>query len=85
MPLINENINSLAMVKHTMKLIKRAVDNLNKDQTPVVTADQPVYALGKQVQWHFVHDYGEDKFVFMMGGLRDLEHDGTLVRRKWME
>ena len=41
MPLIDESINSLAMVKHTMKVTKRAVDGLNKNQIPVITADQP--------------------------------------------
>ena len=69
MPLIDENINSLAMVRHTMKLIWKAVNHLNPGQIPVITADQPVYALGKQVQWQFPEFFGEDKFVFMMGGL----------------
>ena len=67
MPLINDDINSMAMVKHTMKIIKKAVDNLNPGQISIINADQPVYTLGKQVQWQFPHHYGEDKFVFMMG------------------
>ena len=84
MPLIDENINSLAMVKHTMKVTKRAVDSLNKNQIPVITADQPVYALGKQVQWLFPHYYGEDKFVIMMGGLH-IEMATLSMIGDWLE
>eukprot|EP00112_Aurelia_sp_Birch-Aquarium-sp1_P020727 Seg5404.1 transcript_id=Seg5404.1/GoldUCD/mRNA.D3Y31 product="hypothetical protein" pseudo=true protein_id=Seg5404.1/GoldUCD/D3Y31 len=84
MPLIDENISSLAMVKHTMKVVKRAVDSLHKDQIPVITGDQPVYALGKQVQWHFPDYYGEDKFVFMMGGLH-IEKATLSMIGDWLE
>ena len=33
-------------------MIKSAVDYLNSKQTPVITFDQPLYALVKQVQWN---------------------------------
>ena len=36
MPLIDENINSMAMVKRTMKIIKKAVDNLNPGQILII-------------------------------------------------
>ena len=78
------NINSLAMVKHTMKVTKRAVDSLNKNQIPVIIADQPVYALGKQLQWLFPHHYGEDKFVIMMGGLH-IEMATLSMIGDWLE
>ena len=42
---------------------------LNPGQTPVIAADQPLYALAKQIQWHWPENYGEDKFVLMFGGL----------------
>ena len=29
----------------------------------VIAADQPIYALAKQIQWHWPDSYGEDKFV----------------------
>ena len=84
MPLIDENINSLAMVKHTMKLVWKAVSHLSPGQTPVITADQPVYALGKQVQWQFPEYFGEDKFVFMMGGLH-IEMATLSMIGDWLE
>ena len=36
---------------------------------PVTAADQPKYAVAKQVQWHWPEIYGEDKFIMMLGGL----------------
>lgn len=35
------------------------------DQIPVITADQPVYAQGKQVQWKYPEELG--KAIWMMG------------------
>ena len=38
-------------------------------QTPVVTFDQPFYAIAKQIQWKWPEMYGEDKVVVTFGGL----------------
>ena len=35
----------------------------------MLTFDQPLYALAKQIQWTWTDDYGEDKFVIMLVGL----------------
>ena len=59
----------MAMIKHSFSVIKSAVDHLNPGQTPVITFDQPLYALAKQVQWKWPDEYGEDKYVVMFGGL----------------
>lgn len=69
LPLLKESINSHAMVTHCLKVIKAILHSLNPEQVPVVTADQPVFALLKQVQWHQPSLFGEDKFVIMMGSL----------------
>ena len=50
-----------------MKVIKAAVQHLNPLQTPVIALDQPLYALGKQIQWT-LPEFDEDKFLAMMGG-----------------
>ena len=42
---------------------------LNPGQTPVIAADQPIYAVAKQIQWHWLDQYGEEKLVMMFGGL----------------
>ena len=38
------------MVAHCFKVISKVVKKLNPQQPPVNTADQPVYAIAKQVQ-----------------------------------
>ena len=69
LPLLRDQAHSVATIKHAMDKIKEAVIFLNPGQTPVITADQPLYSLAKQIQWHWPHKYGEDKFVIMFGGL----------------
>ena len=59
------------MIKHSFNVIKSAVNHLNPGQTPVITFDQPLYALAKQVQWNWPDEYGEDKYVVMLGGLHN--------------
>ena len=65
-----------------MKKIWDTVAFLNPGQTPVIAADQPLYALLKQIQWEWP-EYGEDKFVIMFGGLHiemaALKSLGTLL------
>ena len=69
LPLLNESVNSTAMLRHTMGVVKQILLKLNPQQAVVLTADQPVYALGKQVQWMYPEFYGESKVVMMMGAL----------------
>ena len=68
-PLFHESAHTAAMVKHTMDVVRKAVQHLNAGQTPVVTFDQPLYAIAKQIQWKWPEMYGEDKFVVMFGCL----------------
>ena len=56
------------MVKHRLTVIQNIVHKVNPGQIPI-TADQPVYALLKQIQGKFSNDFGEDSFIVMMGRL----------------
>ena len=53
-----------------MDVVNSAVEHLNAGQTPVLTFDQPLYGLAKQIQWKWPEKYGEDKLVLMFGGLQ---------------
>ena len=83
MPLWQDQARSVATIKHAMAIIRDAVAFLNPGQTPVIAADQPLYALTKQMQWKWP-EHGEDKFVIMFGGLHiemaALILIGTLLR-----
>lgn len=69
MPLLHEEIATHAMVRHTIDIIIKVIQKVNPDQVPVITGDQPVYAIAKQVQWLYPNQYGEDKILMMMGPL----------------
>ena len=36
---------------------------------PIVTCDQPLYAIAKKIQWNWPSTYGEKKRVVVFGGL----------------
>lgn len=83
MPLWRDQAHSVAMIKHAMAKVRDTVAFLNPGQTPFLTADHPLYALAKQIQWKWP-EYGEDKFVIMFGGLHiemaALRSIGTLLQ-----
>ena len=84
LPLLRDQAHSVATVKHVMDKMKDIVSFLNPGQVPVLAADQPIYAVAKQVQWHWPEKYGEDNFVIMFGGLHiemaALRSIGTLLQ-----
>ena len=77
MPLLDDSINSSDIVRHRINLISKLINHLNPGQVAIITADQPVFAIGKQVEWRY-----PDKFkdmVWMLGHLH-IEVDGF---RSW--
>ena len=66
-PILPDSINSFAMVQHCSKVIVVITNKLNLGQQPVFTADQPVFALGKQIQWLYLTEIGQ--IVLMLGPL----------------
>ena len=56
-------------MKHTMELTMQGTEFLNPDQTSVLGADQPLYAIMKLIQRQYSNTLGEDKLVVIMGAL----------------
>ena len=48
LPLFRDNAHSLAMVKHGMNVIQQATEHVSPAQVPVITMDQPLYAIGER-------------------------------------
>ena len=69
LPLFHDQAHSVAMIRHAMDVVKAAVNKLNPGQVPVVTLDQPLFAIAKQIQWNWPSTHGEEVFVIMLGGL----------------
>ena len=64
-----DSADSVAMIKHSMEIVRAAVQHLNPSQVPILALDQPLYALAKLIQWTWPTSLGEDHFVLMLGGL----------------
>lgn len=60
--------HSPAMVPHGLDVIDDVAEHANPGQTPVIAMDQPLFALGKLIQWN-TPETREDKYVVMFGGL----------------
>ena len=84
MPLFYEAAHSVSMVKHAMVVAKEAICHLNPDQTPVITMDQPLYSLAKQIQWNCTEDLGEKNYVVVLGGLH-IEMLFLKILGQWLE
>ena len=69
LPLFRDPAHSPAMICHAMSIVQSAVQSVNPVQTPVLTMDQPLYSLAKQIQWNWPDRFGESKFVLVLGSL----------------
>lgn len=77
-----ESAHSLAMITHSMRVVKSAVEHVNLSQTPVITLDQLLFALAKQIQWTLA-EFSEAKFVVMLEGLH-MEVASFKILGKWL-
>ena len=84
LPLFTECSHTVAMVRHSMDVVRSAVEHLNAGQTLVITFDQPLFALAKQIQWTWPEHYGEEKILVMFGGLH-IELAALKTLGNWLE
>ena len=84
LPLFPDDSKSIAMIRHSMDMIKKAVQELNPTQVPVITLDQPLYAIAKMIQWNWPDVYGEKHFITILGGLH-IEMAALNVVGDWLE
>ena len=69
LPLFQDDSKSVAMIKHSMDVVKKSVNIFNPGQTPVIACDQPLFKIAKDFQWSWPLTHGEDSYVVMLGGL----------------
>ena len=69
LPLLPEQAHSVAIMKHAMQKVKETTSYLRPDPTPVVTVDQLLFAVAKQIQWQWPETFGEDTYIVIIGGL----------------
>lgn len=57
------------MVAHAFKIVASVTNHLNPGQVSVITCDQPLFAISKQLQYSYPDSYGMDKFVLVFAGM----------------
>ncbi|CAG2214124.1 unnamed protein product [Mytilus edulis] len=67
--MFQEEAKSIAMMRHSMNKAKQCVQFLNSGQIPVISGDQPLYALAKSVQWNWPNRFSEEQIVVLFGDL----------------
>ena len=82
MLLIIEPVPAPATVHHAANMVKAITANVNPGQPVVITADQPVYALRKQLQWIFPDEFRN--FLWMLGPLY-IEQNFIKAIGDWLE
>ena len=80
--LIKESTNSPAIVYHCLYLISKLTLKLNPNQIPIVTADQPVYVIAKQLQWNYPENF---ELCFLILGPLHIEMAFLNVIGDWFE
>lgn len=68
---------------HSMDVVAQNVQYLNPGQIPVMTVDQPLYALCKAIQW--LHEPLSEKHFFVMFGGMHIELAGLRLAGQWLE
>ena len=66
LPLFPDYSKYVAMIRHWMDVMQRAVHLHNPGQVPVLTLDQPLFTIAKQIQCNWPDMYGEEKFVILL-------------------
>ena len=79
MPLLLENSHATALLNRVVNLVKESLEHLNTNWTPVLTMDQPLTAIAKEIQWLWPDSFSNNKYVIMIGG-RGKGGEGVMLR-----
>ena len=50
LPLFREHAHTAVMIMHSMKILKQIIEHLDPGQVPILTMDQPLFAMTKEIQ-----------------------------------
>ena len=62
-PLFYDQAKLVAMTRHSMDVVRKAVEIINPGQVAIITVDQPLYTSAKQIQWSWPDTYSENANV----------------------
>ena len=78
LPLFLDSAHTVAMIQHSMDVVKNAVEHVNPGQTPVITLDQPLFALAKQIQWKW-----PEKYILLLSAFPIRGRQRSMAKTKW--
>ncbi|CAG2232479.1 unnamed protein product [Mytilus edulis] len=84
LPMFQKEAKSIVMIRHSVNIAKQCVQFLNPGQRPVITCDQPLYALANSVQWNWPNRFSEEQIVVLFGGLH-IEKAALRTIGDWLE
>ncbi|KAJ8896755.1 hypothetical protein PR048_002100 [Dryococelus australis] len=84
MTLFTDKAQSLAIMLHTMNVMKAVVEHLDPGQIQFLVAGAPIYAFLKKIQFTMLDTHGEEKLFITMGGLH-IELAAFRMAGKWLE
>ena len=61
--MFTENAHPVALILHAMNVIKMPTQHVHPRQVPVITLDQPLFAIEKGIQWNLPNTHGESKVL----------------------
>ena len=82
LPIIPEPVTSHATVRHCAKQLVNVTERLNPGQKTVITADQQVYTIGKELQYQFPEEF---KNVLWLLGPLHIEKNFLEAIGKWLD
>lgn len=83
LPLFLEDSTSVAIMKHAMNIKRQFTHFLNRNQTPVMAVNQPLFILAKLIQWNYPLAYREDTCFIMFKGFQ-IEKALLRVLGEWL-
>ena len=72
----------LLPVRHAVNIVNKINQKINPSQISVITGDQPVYAIGTQLQWMFPTEF---KDIVWMSGPHQIEQVFIKAIGDWLE
>ena len=80
-PLFEQQSHSEAMMLHGTHIAKSAIHFLNPSQVKVLTCDQLLHTVAKELQWRFSNEI-ENKIILLLDGLH-IEMAASTALDKW--
>ena len=78
LPIFDTKSTDPSLFNHVKDMTSEIVQDFNRGQILFITADQPIYAVCKRLQWYNPSTYGLNNIFFILGEMH-LKHEMEFV------